>query len=289
MLKFVTLLSALCIASASFANAWTDNGHSAVAVLATKMLTPNAYKDIQDLLSKDKESNGDIKIAANWGDNIKSNKSYDWAKNLHFVNTIGDSPTTCKSYESSDCTGGRCIVTAMQNFTEKASCEASKTQRIEALKFLLHLLGDIAQPLHITGVALGGNKTPCKWGNNNTNLHLVWDMMLVDKTINNNFNNYTWSMANEINSGKYSGKKAEWMSCFKQKPIDLNACVIEWVNESNQFNCNTLFPMFYKAVESGNSDLSTKYYDDNKEYINTFVARGAVRAASYLNAVFGHC
>ncbi|KAI9595609.1 S1/P1 nuclease [Syncephalis fuscata] len=289
MVKLFNLLSSVCIVGIPLVNAWGKNGHSAVSLLAKTMLTPSAFDDIQKLLNEDPMVKGDFALAATWADKIKRSGGYRWTGVLHYVGMKGDSSDTCHTYTPDDCANGRCIITGMTNFTKQAACNVPAPRRLEAVKFLLHFLGDIAQPLHTTDIERGGNGNGCKWGKSDINLHTVWDSKIIDKNINNDFDGYIETMTNEISQGKYASLKLKWQSCFSKEKPDLNSCFIEWGNESNQFNCNYIFPAYKAAKESGDLDLSRDYYQDNAERVNMFIARAAVRTASYLNAVFGAC
>ncbi len=82
------------------------------------------------------------------GDEIKSNHSYDWARSLHYMDTHDAPPRRCLAQVSTDCTDG-CVVSAIQNYTSRLL--RSNNFRDESLKFLVHFIGDIHQPLHACG------------------------------------------------------------------------------------------------------------------------------------------
>jgi hypothetical protein len=54
-----------------------------------------------------------------------------------------------------------------------------KASREDALKFFVHFLGDIHQPLHLSGRDKGGNNARAKWGRARTNLHRIWDGQII--------------------------------------------------------------------------------------------------------------
>ncbi|KAI8057078.1 phospholipase C/P1 nuclease domain-containing protein, partial [Syncephalis plumigaleata] len=222
MFKYVALSVLACAATSTMVNAWGENGHSAVGILMQRLLNPTTLKNIQRLLDEDTDVKGDFGRAATWADRIKSKgELYRWASPLHYVDIA------CGVYKEEDCPNGVCIISGIANYTK----------RMEAIKFLIHFLGDIGQPLHATGEARGGNDFHCLWQGKKSNLHSVWDGKILDTTINGQFNAYIDSIEKDIRTGKYANEKANWLNCFNNaNNVDLKACTIAWANESNKFN-----------------------------------------------------
>ncbi|RKP09437.1 S1/P1 nuclease [Thamnocephalis sphaerospora] len=274
------------IAGASSALAWGDNGHAAVGLLMQRLVNPEVRSTLEQLLNNDSSVNGSFALAGSWADHIKSNSSYNWANSLHYVGLTGTTPDTCTAYVPSQCADDRCVITGIANYTERAVAQAPEADRQEAVKFLLHFLGDIAQPLHATVVELGGNGNICYWEGEETNLHYVWDISIIDKTINGDFDGYVNQLEYDIVKGKYASSTASWVSCFGKENASLASCVVEWINEANQFDCNYIFPTYYAAEKRDDLELSSKYYADNAENVNRFVARAGVRTAHYFNVLF---
>jgi hypothetical protein len=149
-LKFF-LLSCLYI---STVNGWGATGHSLVAKIAQTMLTTDSAKFVRDYLPW--YTAGDLSMLASWPDTIiypNTNPvdylNWQWSKELHYVNTPD---WVCKYDRNRDCnwaSGQDCVDGAIQNFTGRlAKKEQTDIQRQEALKFLVHFIGDIHQPLH---------------------------------------------------------------------------------------------------------------------------------------------
>ena len=119
-------------------------GHSLTGSIAQQLLTPEGKSLVVALIP---EMGGDLSRAATWADEIKSDRSYDWSKPLHYVNPANDNPPLACSYlGESDCPNGICVVNAIRNYTFLLG-QKSKSQG-EALKFLIHFIGDLHQPLH---------------------------------------------------------------------------------------------------------------------------------------------
>lgn len=181
------LLCILAVLVPSQSVAWGPEGHRVVAEIARLHLTSAARRNIQELLGND-----DLAAISNWADEIKSARleTAPW----HFV----DIPITAAGFsDQRDCTGRNsmphnCVVDRIQIFQQVlADKHAKREDRIEALKFVVHFVGDIHQPLHAVGEARGGNDIhitvgdPRDCGRAPCNLHALWDFGLINHQMNN--------------------------------------------------------------------------------------------------------
>ncbi|QAU23665.1 S1/P1 Nuclease [Dyella sp. M7H15-1] len=162
------------------AQAWGPLGHSVVAELAQRHLSPAAEAEVEHLRALDHtKSLADI---ASWADEIRNDpKQQDlWNKTrpLHFIDfRSGD----CIYTPPRDCKDGQCVVEAISHYIAILSDRSQTDQaRLQALKFVVHFIGDIHQPLH-GGYKddLGGNKYQVQFQGQGTNLHRVWDSGLL--------------------------------------------------------------------------------------------------------------
>ena len=96
---------------------------------------------------------------------------------LHYVNLPEDD---CNYVRARDCANGRCVVEAINNQIAVLKSSAPDTERLAALKWLIHLVGDVHQPLHV-GLAAdkGGNLFQVRAFRRGSNLHAVWDSELI--------------------------------------------------------------------------------------------------------------
>ncbi|XAH22945.1 S1/P1 nuclease [Xylophilus sp. GW821-FHT01B05] len=181
----------ICVAAAlapTFALAWGQEGHSIVGELADRNLSAEAHRVIaQDILGPGVS----LASVANWADTVAHGSrpdTYGW----HFV----DIPLAQNSYDQArDCVyrpkegapvKDDCVVLAIeQNAAIVGDKTAPRALRRDALKFLVHFVGDIHQPLHTVDEEAGGNGVkvffPCDQATGkcstepNSNLHSVWD------------------------------------------------------------------------------------------------------------------
>ena len=169
--------------------AWGPKGHRIIAEIAQSRLSPAVKVQVRKLLGDD-----DLAAVANWADEIKAERPE--TSGWHFVDIPLDSagfsaPRDCYRPDHrhllSEQDHHNCIVDRIEMFQRVLADEsASREKRIEALKFLIHFVGDVHQPLHAIGEARGGNEihviefgsTEC--GGRSCNLHFVWDIGLIE-------------------------------------------------------------------------------------------------------------
>ena len=161
--------------------AWGPEGHSIVAEIAQRHLTPAAAQQVRDILG----NNASLASVASWADDFRALhiESSRW----HFV----DIPLAAMDYdETRDCapsSEGDCVILALaRKLQELTAPESSPQQRGQALKFVVHFVGDLNQPLHTVKELQGFNQmevcyfsSPAKNDCVATNLHTVWDVGLI--------------------------------------------------------------------------------------------------------------
>jgi len=170
-----TPLLLLCLlACTSVAHAWNGYGHRLVANLAEPHLSPQARAEVQRLLALDGASR--MADVASWADELRGTDS-DLARRStrwHFVNMAEDG---CTFDDARHCPGGDCVVAAIR---EQAAILADRrrpdTERLQALKFVIHFVGDAHQPMHAGyGHDRGGNRVQVHVHGKGSNLHALWD------------------------------------------------------------------------------------------------------------------
>jgi hypothetical protein len=175
--RFVSLhcaALALCLAAAllsSKAQAWGPVGHQTVAMAARAQLTPEALSRLQELMAL--EPGTTLADIATWADEHRSPETAPW----HYVNfPVGD----CNYRPARDCPDGQCIVAALDAQLQILSSPAPPPERLQALKWVVHLVADLHQPLH-AGMAedRGGNRYQLQFLLRWSNLHALWDSGLI--------------------------------------------------------------------------------------------------------------
>ncbi|MBK7472782.1 MAG: S1/P1 nuclease [Betaproteobacteria bacterium] len=161
----------LCGLWSSHALAWGPLGHHVVATFAAQQLEPGARLEIQRLLAL--EPGATLASISTWADENRDKATARW----HYVNLPRAS---CDYVETRDCPGGDCVVRAIDEQLAVLKSAAADGKRLEALKYVVHLVADLHQPLH-AGFAddRGGNQYQVNLNGKGSNLHALWDLDLV--------------------------------------------------------------------------------------------------------------
>lgn len=166
------------MASSLYSYAWGLTGHRVIAEIAENHLSGKAKREIKKIMGRER-----LAYWANWPDFIKSDTTGVWkqASSWHYVNI--DPQTDFKIFEEKlKAQAGPSLYTQVKTLSSQIKDEkTSEKDRKIALIFLIHIMGDLAQPLHVGRAEdLGGNKINVTYFGDKTNLHSVWDGKLVD-------------------------------------------------------------------------------------------------------------
>ena len=168
----------LALLSFNFGYSWGTTGHRVIAEIAENHLSGHAKRSLKKIIGTQK-----LAYWANWPDNIKADTTGVWkpTERWHYVNVdkqsnISDFSKSLKEQE------GPNIYTQIKVLSEQIKDKKTSPQDREiALRFLVHLIGDSAQPLHLGRAAdLGGNRIKVTYFGAPTNLHSLWDSKIVD-------------------------------------------------------------------------------------------------------------
>ena len=164
----------LILISVSTLEAYDKTGHRIVAQVASENLTDEARTEIEKVLGR----NGLVNYA-NWADEIRLNPAYAHTATWHFFNVDGDySLSQLDSVFNSGLSQKNNVLFVIDSLRNVLRQNKSDTV---ALKYLVHLVGDLSQPLHIgRSVDKGGNLIRIRWLDDSINLHALWDTYLVN-------------------------------------------------------------------------------------------------------------
>ena len=167
------LALALALTAAARADAWSTPGHRVVAAIAEERLSPDARALVREILGSTPMSDPDV---AGWADAQRDPATKPW----HYVNV----PMGAAGYDADrDCPRGECVVAAIARAETRLRDARSALDRADALRWLLHLVADVHQPLHAGDRGdRGGNDLPTRRARGRGqpgNLHRVWDFDVV--------------------------------------------------------------------------------------------------------------
>jgi hypothetical protein len=153
------------------AAAWGSQGHQVVAAMAWELLQPATRAEVQRLLAL--EPGETLESLSTWADEHRNPATGPW----HYVNFPRGN---CQYDPERDCPDGNCVVAAIERERAIWASNANDKTRLKALKYLVHLVADIHQPLH-AGYRddRGGNQFQLRAFMRGSNLHAVWDSGLL--------------------------------------------------------------------------------------------------------------
>lgn len=231
---------------------WGKTGHRVVGQIAQDNLTPAALKAVTEILKGET-----LATASTWSDEIKSDSSYDEFKKWHYVNLPLDKKYSEVEHQSENIVTAinRCIKVLQDN-------KSTKEDKTFHLKFLVHLVGDIHQPLHVGRYEdLGGNKIYVKFFGENSNIHRVWDSDMI--------NNYKMSYT----------ELSDYLQSYKE--IDfVQGDAVCWANESQDH-----VKEIYSNIEE-QEKLSYNYLFNNFYTVKDRLFRAGIRLANILNKIY---
>lgn len=236
---------------------WGFKGHRAVATIAQKHLTSNTAYVVSAYLKG--ESMADV---STWADDNRDNTSAPW----HFLNLpLGlTHEQFVKFVSESDNNVYSAILKAEANLKDKS---LSADQKNEALKYLIHFVGDAHQPMHISRKEdKGGNTIQVRFDDKGTNLHSLWDSKLIDHEGLSEADiakNYDVAAPAQIR---------QWQS---DSPM-------EWIWESYQISSE-----LYAQVKPGQA-IDDAYYQKYIPVIRRRIDQAGIRLAGELNRLFNN-
>lgn len=248
-LVFISILSIALIS-------WGAKGHRAVATIAEKHLTANTAKVVSVYLKG--ENMADV---STWADENRDKTTAPW----HYLNLpLGlsyEQFAEAVSKQGNDNVYSA-ILKVEANLKDKA---LSPEQKNESLKYLIHLIGDAHQPMHVSRAEdKGGNTIQVRFDGRGTNLHSIWDTKLID---------------HEGLSNAEMARQYDWANPAQIKKWQADS-PMQWLWESYQISSE-----LYADIKPG-QNIDEAYY---KKYISTIhlrIDQAGIRLAGELNRLF---
>lgn len=254
MKKKVMALALICFSIVEVFG-WGATGHRATGLIAEQYLTAKAKKRIALILEQES-----VAMVSTWMDEIRSDSTYNYSTDWHWT-TIPDG----KRYEDVEANPDGKVVMMIEKITkELKSGKLTAKQEREYLKMLIHMIGDIHQPLHVGKPGdKGGNDVKVKWFRSESNLHRVWDSEMIDDTKLS----YTELAQSLVKPDKVTLTK--WQK----------ASVREWAAESMSYR--------HQVYDIGNGNLSYQYGYKYFSVAKQRLLQAGVRLAGLLNEIYG--
>jgi len=262
--RAILLAGLLALAPLDRALSWGSHGHSIIAEIAQRRLHPQTLAQVENLLG------GAVSLAsiASWADDIipQRPETFYW----HFVNIPYDATDYVPSRDCRPTPKGDCIINAIaRSRALLQNRSAPSRQRAEALKFLVHFIGDVHQPLHdINRDDEGGNKVAVTFFDVPMPLHAVWDIGIIEKRT------YDWGQYVTILENDWLRGK-DIRALARGDPVD-------WALAAHAAAVNVAY------VLPDDRKLGDAYYQRSLPTVNQQLALAGIRLARLLNDAFGH-
>ena len=267
--RYVPAIILLAATQAVFA--WGREGHIIVADIAASRLSEEANAKLQELLDLEPEpKHRNLRYASLWPDLIKNHnhpdhEAYKYARSYHYVNYPKGEDTYVGER---DCRDGACVIEAIRSYENVLRYSPDPKQRLIALKFLVHFVTDVHQPLHVGYKHdRGGNDVSVRFFNQKTNLHRVWDTLMLrrDGASGKKLTAYGQKLGSDIS--KEEGRR--WIAATDPAV---------WADEARQYVSS---PCYGLLPSSG--QLGDEYHDACLPVVKEQLQKAGVRLAAVLN------
>lgn len=238
------------------AEAFGPDAHRIIAHIAEARLKPEVKHRLQ--------RNFNIKSLAGvaaWADTVRKRRLQGaW----HYANVKEGEVAYRKER---DCPTGECVVEKIREFERVLKDRRrSRGERVEALKYLVHFVGDLHQPLHLGNLAdRGGNRITLEYRGKMTNLHALWDGGLLARQ-GRSLLQYARDLGRRVSAREleeWSGKDVE-----------------DWANESRRLALESA----YGPLPAGAARIEKAYIVTARQVLGLRMAQAGVRLGEMLNA-----
>jgi len=299
----VAVFSSPALFLSQIAFAWGDEGHQAIALIASKYLNDTTKAKIDTLLSTDSEpfqmrdgrmTNASFATQATWADYYRTSTgqhgpTYQKTHQWHFVDIEingGTLDTTCPNYPNLspgtpafDGAADDCVVNKIRQFTDELmSNDTPQMEKLRALKMLMHFVGDVHQPLHASDDhdAGGNGKNVTAQGMKAGKLHGYWDnefVQLIGSTPE--------AIADKLTEKITKTQIQQWPA----------ADPAIWANESYALAKKIAYgelpePVTGRNGKSMSYHLNQDYINDAQNTVEGQLSKAGIRLAAVLNTVF---
>ncbi|MBP3640045.1 MAG: S1/P1 nuclease [Muribaculaceae bacterium] len=255
MKHFIITVAMLGASIAAFG--WGQKGHDTVAFIAENHLTETTRAAVDSILD------GKSPVYwANWLDNASHTPEYAYTKTWHYKNVDAD-----RTYDDMPANPAGDAVTAIKQQIEKLSDPATtKAEAALALKILIHVTGDMHQPMHMGHATdLGGNRVKLKYFNRDKNLHGIWDTDLLESA-------HRWSYT-------------EWQQQLDRlndvdEALTVQGSVDDWARETMEIT-RRCYDFFQPGINVSYNQIA--YWAPT---IEQQLLRGGLRLAHLLNTIY---
>ena len=282
---------------------WGKVGHEIVGNLAYELLSEEVQVKVNQILQEDGMMTSMGKVAS-WADVVRYTHEFHWTSPLHYVDIQQEpctSPTNCQFDYHRDCHDDLCAVAAIDELVYFLSNSTTSTRLTrspqEGLKFLIHFIGDIHQPLHVSRHSdRGGNdihiEPPVPITTTTTmdrlffeetynehNLHAVWDDAMID---------YALSLYHHNKVQHFQQQVASTFTHDVCPSAMTNGCTTLWAQQSLSLALTKAYVDENNQPISSGTTLTLDYYQTRLPIVKQQLALAAARLAATLESIYSN-
>lgn len=255
-------LSLFAIALSAALLSWGVTGHRTIGKIAADHLTPQAKAAVRDLI-------GDTTLAdvSTWPDEVRSQPAYRHTAPWHYINLPLGLDYADFEAKVKGMTQDNVYSALLQQEQILGNTASTHPEKVEALKYIVHFVGDLHQPMHVSREEdKGGNSIQLDYDGSGTNLHALWDSKLIDHQ----------GLTYEQMAEKYDHATSAEIKQWQSDPL------IQWIWESYQASSK-----LYQEVDAMKSRaIDDSYYQAHIAIVQDRIEKAGIRLAGVLNGIF---
>ena len=256
LLSFAFIIVSLVLVS------WGKTGHRTIGKIAGNHLTPKAQAAVQELLGN--ESLADV---SSWADEVRGQEAYRKTGAWHFLNLPLGLNYAGFQKQVLNMTDENVYSALLQTEKTLKDPGATKENKLEALKFVVHFVGDLHQPMHISRAEdKGGNTIQLNYEDKGTNLHSLWDTKMLEQQ----------GLSYEQLAVKYDNVPAKTIRQWQKDPL------IKWVWESYEISSK----LYAEVDQMSSRKIGEAYYQQHLPTMEVRIRQAGIRLAGVLNEIY---
>ncbi|KAH6567402.1 hypothetical protein BASA60_009040 [Batrachochytrium salamandrivorans] len=264
--------------------AWGVVAHRVIGLIAKEFLTKEGLEYVDAYLHQQS-----MDSIGSWADDERESSRGSDAPEYHFTDSMDPSGTQCVYDDHRDCANGICLSSAIARHNKilMESTSPDDPGAEDSMKYIIHYVSDVCQPLHTDGREKGGSLTKVRFGGKRWTLHRIWDTGIPEKRVRVDFQNnpvlYANYLIRSIKTGENKVPSESWTS---NTPIDAvndigNSMVaIDYTADSYELSCSVIWPEYKEHHENS---LSGQYYSDVIKTLDMQISKAGLRVAHWLN------
>ncbi|SNR57152.1 MULTISPECIES: S1/P1 nuclease [Hymenobacter] len=242
--------------------AWGVDGHRAIGKIAERHLNHRAQEQVKRLLGTET-----LTLVSTWPDEIRFYPEFKDTAPWHYVNTASGLAQSQYLQDLKAQTTPNAYNVLLAKLRELTDASKTPAERAMALKFVVHIVGDVHQPLHAGHAEdKGGNDIKIKYRGKDTNLHSLWDSGLID-----------------YQGLSYTEMALQYDKTLRRRDVKVmqSTAPDQWLWESYSA-CEKI----YQEVPNG-TDVDYRYYPAHADLMRQRIVEAGIRLAGLLNDVLG--